>query len=235
MHYRQGPEHRFPAAHDDAVTAWRWTAANAASLGADPRRMAVVGESAGGNVAASVGIAARDQGLARPAMLGLIYPVTGTDTNTPSYQRYAMAKPLNKPMIAWFLRHFLADPSQMRDPRPNLYLGSSLRGLPPSLIINAQIDPLLDDGALLERGMLAAGSPVRRMVYPGVTHEFFGADAVLSRAREAQGLLGRELACAPVGCNRPAQRLGAPFRLAPKASTRAVNRGTARMASACSR
>ncbi|MBC7433329.1 MAG: alpha/beta hydrolase [Rubritepida sp.] len=193
VHYRQGPEHRFPAAHDDAQTAWIWAASNAASLGADARRMSVVGESAGGNLAAHIGVSARDKGLPMPTMMGLIYPVAGTDNNTPSYQRYARAKPLNKAMMGWFLQNYLANPGQASDPRLNLYAGTNLRGLPPTVIVNAQIDPLQDDGARLEGAMRSAGSPVRRIVYPGVTHEFFGADAVLGQAREAQRMLGQEL------------------------------------------
>jgi acetyl esterase/lipase len=87
VHYRQAPEHRFPAAHEDALAAYRWAVANARSLGADPRRVAVAGESAGGNLALNVAIAARDAGLPAPQHMALIYPVAGTDTNTPSYRR----------------------------------------------------------------------------------------------------------------------------------------------------
>jgi acetyl esterase/lipase len=217
VHYRQGPEVRFPGAHEDAVSAWRWAAANAAQLGGDVRRMAVVGESAGGNLALNVAIAARDQGLPRPVAIGAIYPVAGTDLETPSYARYAGAKPLNKPMIQWFVRNYTRGDRDLMDSRLNLYRRANLAGLPRTLIVNAQIDPLLDDGARLEEAMTRAGSPVRRIVHPGVTHEFFGADTVLSRAQIAQREMGEELRAAfaavpapvippePVTIRRPAR------------------------------
>ena len=201
--YRQGPEVRFPGAHEDAVSAWRWAAANAAQLGGDPRRMAVVGESAGGNLALNTAIAARDQGLVRPVAIGAIYPVAGTDLETPSYVRYANAKPLNKPMIQWFVRNYTRGDRDLQDPRLNLYRRANLAGLPRTLIVNAQIDPLADDGARLEEAMTRAGSPVRRIVHPGVTHEFFGADAVLQRAQIAQRELGEELRAAFAAVPQP--------------------------------
>ena len=192
VRYRQGPEHRFPAAHDDAVNAWRWAVANAASLGADPRRAAVVGESAGGNLAMNVAIAARGT-AAVPVAVGAIYPVAGASIQTASYNRYAAAKPLNRPMMQWFLRHYLQGNIGVDDPRLDIYNRANLAGLPSTLIINAQIDPLLDDGAMLEAAMRRQGSPVRRSVYPGVTHEFFGADAVLTKSRAAQQEMGQFL------------------------------------------
>lgn len=192
-HYRQGPETRFPGAHEDAVSAWRWAAAHAAQLGGDPRHMAVVGESAGGNLAVNTAIAARDQGLPRPVAIGAIYPVAGVDMETPSYARYANAKPLGKPMMQWFLRNYTRGGRDLQDPRLDLVRRANLAGLPRTLIINAQIDPLQDDGARLEEAMTRAGSPVRRIVHAGMTHEFFGADAVLERARLAQRELGQEL------------------------------------------
>jgi acetyl esterase/lipase len=216
-HYRQGPEARFPAAHEDAISAWRWAAANAPRLGGDARRMAVVGESAGGNLALATAIAARDQGLTRPVAIGAIYPVGGVDMETPSYARYAGAKPLNKAAMQWFLRDYTRGGRDLQDPRLNLYGRANLGGLPRTLILNAQIDPLADDGARLEEAMTRAGSPVRRIVHPGVTHEFFGADAVLGRAQMAQREMGEELRAAfaavpepvvvpePVTIRRPAR------------------------------
>ena len=105
-------------------------AIGAAQLGADPRRMAVVGESAGGNLALTTAIGARDQGLPRPVAIGAIYPVAGTDIETPSYLRYAAARPLNKPMIQWFVRNYTRGPRDLQDPRLDIYRRANLAGLP---------------------------------------------------------------------------------------------------------
>ena len=100
--YSHAPEHKFPAAHQDAFAAYQWVLQNAQSWGGDPKRVAVAGESAGGNLAASVAIMARDKGVQAPVHMLLVYPVAGVDTNTPSYQQNANAKPLNKAMMQWF-------------------------------------------------------------------------------------------------------------------------------------
>ncbi|MDB5412225.1 MAG: alpha/beta hydrolase [Rubritepida sp.] len=212
VHYRQGPEFRFPSAHDDAINAWRWATANRSALGADPYRAAVVGESAGASLALNVGIAARDLRLPLPVAMGIIYPVAGTDTETPSYDRYAGAKPLNRPMINWFVRNYTNSPRDLEDPRLALYERANLAGLPPALIINAQIDPLQDDGARLEVAMRRQGTLVRRTVYPGVTHEFFGADAVLTKARAAQQEMGGFLRAAFAAMPAPVEAPAMPTR-----------------------
>ncbi|UFN50767.1 alpha/beta hydrolase [Roseomonas sp. OT10] len=193
VHYRQGPETKFPGAHDDAYAAYVWAMRNAGELGADPSRIALVGESAGGNLAIATALSAKATGVTLPRALGLVYPVAGTDLTTPSYQRFANAKPLNKPMVEWFVRHYTNSPADLQDPRLNVYAGADLRGLPPTVIVNAQIDPLADDGLRLAQALQRANVPVARQEYAGVTHEFFGADAVLSKAGEAQRWLAGEL------------------------------------------
>ena len=139
-HYRQGPEHKFPAAHQDAFTAYQWALQNARSFGGDPRRIAVVGESAGGNLAASVSMMARDRNVQMPVHQVLVYPIAGTDTNTPSYQENANAKPLDKAGMEWFFDKYLRGPQDMQNPMINL-VEADLRRLPPTTIITAEIDP----------------------------------------------------------------------------------------------
>ena len=191
--YRRAPEAKFPAAWNDALAAYRWAANNARALNGKPRVLALAGESAGGNLAVATAIAARDARLPKPAAVISVYPVAQTgDMNTASYVDSANAKPLNKPMIGWFVDKLLAEPSQKDDPRLDL-VHARLSGLPPVTIINAQIDPLREDGAMLAEALQAAGVPVERKMYPGSTHEFFGMAAVVDDAKEAQAFAGERL------------------------------------------
>lgn len=190
--YRLAPEAKFPAQHDDALAAYRWALANAASINGDPARVALAGESAGGNLAVATAVAARDADLQRPTAVVSVYPIAQPDTTTASYTTYANAKPLNRAMMGWFARHVARTPADLQDPRINL-VGANLRDLPPVTIINAQIDPLLDDGAQLERALRSAGNQVERRVYDDVTHEFFGMAAVEDKARDAQAYAGERL------------------------------------------
>jgi acetyl esterase len=187
VEYRKGPEHKFPAAHDDAFAAYEWTLKNAASIHGDPARVAVVGESAGGNLACNVSIMARDKKRPMPKAQVLVYPVASVDMTTPSYQKNAQAKPLDKPMMGWFAKNYFRTPADGKDPRISL-VNANLKGLPPTTVITAEIDPLMSDGQMLSDKLKAAGVEVTMQNYAGVTHEFFGMDAVLPEAREAQGL-----------------------------------------------
>ena len=114
--YRRGPEHPFPAAHDDALATYAWAVANAATLHGDPARIAIAGESAGGNLAVATAMAARDQGMAMPLAIVSVYPIAGNNLNTASYVEQAHAKPLNRAMMEWFFRLAVASP---RASRPN--------------------------------------------------------------------------------------------------------------------
>jgi len=208
VRYRQGPESRFPTAHDDAAAAYAWAVRNATTLNADPNKIALAGESAGGNLAVTAAIAARDAGLPLPKAIAAIYPVAGTDLNTPSYNQFANAKPLNKPMIEWFVRNYTRGPQDLQDPRLDLIGRANLAGLPPVILVNAQIDPLESDGTRLADKLRTSGVSVNHMVYPGVTHEFFGADAVLTKAREAQRFVGGQLRAAFDAPARPVPARG---------------------------
>lgn len=183
--YRQGPEHKFPAAHEDAWAAYRWIVNNAASLGGDPRRIAVAGESAGGNLAANVAIRARDERFAMPVHQLLVYPVASGSLNTPSYIENQMAMPLSRAAMNWFFEHYLPEDASRRDPRINL-IEADLRGLPPATIVTAELDPLRWEGRTLAERLRTAGAQVEDRTYDGVTHEFFGMAAVVDDAKAAQ-------------------------------------------------
>jgi acetyl esterase/lipase len=190
--YRQGPEHRFPAAHDDAIATYEWALKNAASIGGDPTKLALAGESAGGGLAVATAIAARDRKLQMPLAIVSVYPIAGTDTMTASYVENAQAKPLDRPMMSWFFENYLRGADDRGDPRVNL-VAADLKGLPPTTIINAQIDPLRSEGESLAQKLGAAGVDVQQKTYAAVTHEFFGMGALIGEAMAAQEMAGNAL------------------------------------------
>lgn len=190
-HYRQAPEFPYPAAHDDVFATYQWTLKNAASLKGDVSKVAIAGESAGGNMAAVVSMRARDRGVALPVHQLLVYPVAGSDMNTESYRENAAAKPLNKPMMQWFAKHYFGTRAA-----GNLELELSkanLKGLPPTTLITADIDPLRTEGQNLAKALQAAGVNVASRNYEGSTHEFFGMTAVLPDAKDAVAFAATEL------------------------------------------
>lgn len=182
--YRHAPEAKFPAAHDDAYAAYQWTLSNAKSFGGDPARVAVAGESAGGNLAANVSILARDKGAQMPVHQLLVYPVAQSDMTTISYQEWKAGKPLDQPMMQWFVSQYTNTPAEAKDPRLDL-VNAKLDKLPPTTIVLAEIDPLRTDGEILAKQLEAAGVKVDSKTYEGVTHEFFGMGAVVSDAKSA--------------------------------------------------
>lgn len=193
--YRRAPEAPFPAQHDDALASYRWVLANAARLGGDPSRIAFAGESAGGNLSLATAIAARDAGLPLPRHILSVYPIAGIDLNTPSYQDTANGPTLNRALMAWFFRYAPRTPVDLADPRINL-VGANLAGLPTVTIVAAQIDPLRSEGELLADRLRTAGVEVERREWAGTVHEFFGADAVIADAAEAQRYAGERLRAA---------------------------------------
>ncbi|QJX46632.1 alpha/beta hydrolase [Hymenobacter taeanensis] len=191
--YRQAPEHKFPTAHNDAFTAYQWVLNNAASIKGDPKRVAVAGESAGGNLAAAVCMMARDKGVMQPKHQLLVYPIAGYDLNTPSYQKNANAKPLSKPFMAWFFDKYLRTPADGKNPLISLVTAPNLKGLAPATVIGAGIDPLMSEGKTYADKLQAAGIPVKYQLYDNVTHEFFGMGAVVPSAMQAEELAAGEL------------------------------------------
>lgn len=191
--YRLAPDAKFPAAWDDAFAAYKWVASNASSINGDPKRLALAGESAGGNLAIATAVAVRDARLRQPRAILAIYPVAQTgNLETRSYVDSATAKPLNKAMIGWFVDKLFANPAEKSDPRVDI-VHANLSGLPPVTIINAQIDPLREDGTLLAKALKKAGVKVDHKLYRGVTHEFFGTAAVVKAAANSQLYAGKQL------------------------------------------
>jgi acetyl esterase/lipase len=185
VEYRHAPEAKFPAQHEDAAAAYRWVLANAASWGGNPAKIALAGESAGGNLAVATAIYARDNRLTAPVHVLSVYPIANSSMQLPSRTDSANAKPLNTPMLNWFGYYYSKTETDKMDPRINL-VGADLRNLPPTTIINAQIDPLRSDGETLATAMKKAGDSVDQKTFPGVTHEFFGMGKVVRGAYDAE-------------------------------------------------
>ena len=191
--YRQAPENKFPAAHEDAFAAYQWVVENASTINGDSERIAIAGESAGGNLAVAVTLMARDAGIKLPAHILSVYPIAdGDTTESPSYDEYANAVPLNRPLMEWFFEQYFSDPSDAESPLISL-VNADLSGLPSTTIINAEIDPLRAEGEELAQRMADAGVSVEQQTFGGVTHEFFGMAAVLEQAVQAQDLAVRRL------------------------------------------
>ncbi|HVF87646.1 MAG TPA: alpha/beta hydrolase [Pyrinomonadaceae bacterium] len=183
--YRQAPEHKYPAAVEDAYAATQWVIENARQLNGDPSRVAVAGESAGGNLAAVVCLKARAEGGRMPVAQLLVYPVTDARMNTASYQENANAKPLNAAMMGWFWKHYLENESQGREPYASPMMARDLAGLPPAIVITAESDPLRDEGEAYAKRLADAGVSVKSRRFDGVMHEFFGLAGVVDKATEA--------------------------------------------------
>ncbi|GAB2867883.1 alpha/beta hydrolase [Hymenobacter ruber] len=192
VEYRKGPEHKFPTAHDDAFAAYQYVLKNAASMKGDPNKVAVVGESAGGNLACNVSIMARDKKVALPKYQVLVYPIAGSDTNTPSYQANTQTAPLNKGGMEWFFKNYQRTAADLKDPRINL-VAANLKGLEPTTIIAADYDPLKSEGKTLADKLTAAGVKTNYKLYDGTTHEFFGMAAVVPEAKDAQDVAVSDL------------------------------------------
>jgi len=191
--YRQAPEFKFPTAHNDSFAAYRWVRDNAATLNVNAQRIAVAGESAGGNLAAAVCLMVRDASVPLPVHQLLVYPIARYDMNTPSYAMYAEAKPLSKPLMQWFFDKYLTAATDGASPLISLVNAPNLQGLPPATVINAEIDPLQSEGQEYASKLQAAGVTVTAKTYEGVTHEFFGMATVVPEARQAQALAATEL------------------------------------------
>jgi acetyl esterase len=170
--YRMGPEDRFPAAVDDAYAALQWVAAHAAELGADPARLVVAGDSAGGNLAAVMSQLARDGGPAIRFQL-LVYPVTDHEFTSVSMEENAVGYYLTRDAMRWFYDHYLNDPSEGDDARVSPIRHTDLAALPPAFVLTAQYDPLRDQGIAYAEALRGAGNVVEMTMYEGLFHGFF--------------------------------------------------------------
>jgi acetyl esterase len=191
--YRLAPEHRFPAAPEDCYAALDWVARHGASLGGDPARLAVGGDSAGGNLGAVVALMARERGGPRLCHQLLVYPVTDHAFDTDSYRENAEGPLLTREMMRGFWGHYLAREEDGRHPFASPLRAADLSGLPPAHVITAEYDPLRDEGEAYARRLAAAGVPVVQRRYDGMIHGFFGFSALVDRAREALAEAAREL------------------------------------------
>ena len=188
--YRLAPEHKFPAGPDDCLAATRWAAAHAGELGADPLRVMLAGDSAGGNMAAVTALRARDEG--GPALSGqmLLYPVTDYHTpGTPSYEENADGYGLTRDTMKWFWAHYLNDAKEAAHPYVSPLRAEDLTGLPPAYVLSAEYDPLRDEAERYGERLRAAGVPVEITRRAGMNHGFMfwvglvdGADSAMADA-----------------------------------------------------
>jgi acetyl esterase len=191
--YRLAPEHKFPAAVDDAFAALAWAAGGGAAHGIDGRRLAVGGDSAGGNLAAVVSILARDQGGPAVSFQLLVYPVTDMASNAPSHTAFANGYLLTQDSMRWFIDHYLPSPKDASDWRASPRLAPSLQGLPPALVMTAGYDPLRDEGDEYARQLREAGNVVDHVCYGGMIHGFVGMGRLVATANRAIAHAGASL------------------------------------------
>lgn len=184
VEYRLGPEHRFPAAVEDAVAAMRWACDNAARLGIDPARIAVAGDSAGGNLAAVVAQELRGSPAA-PFLQLLIYPATDAHADIPEKRR-PIPGMLQPEDLDWFMEHYLRSDADRRDPRFSPNLAADLTGLPPAIVALAEFDPLYFEGLAYAERLQAAGVPVELLQFSGLIHGFLALAALLPSCRAAE-------------------------------------------------
>ena len=181
--YRLAPEHRFPAAAEDCYAASCWAKDNAASLGGDPSRFAVAGDSAGGNLAAVVALMARDKNGPAIDFQLLVYPVTdGVRFDRDSYRENAEGYLLTTESMHWFWDHY-ADAADRANPYASPARATDLSGLPPALVLTAEFDPLRDEGEDYARLLEEAGNAVECVRFDGLIHGFFGQGPLIEAAR----------------------------------------------------
>ncbi|HLZ02640.1 MAG TPA: alpha/beta hydrolase [Bradyrhizobium sp.] len=190
--YRLAPEHKFPAAVDDAINATRWISANAKQLGVDAARLIVGGDSAGGNLAAVVALAARDAGGPKIAAQMLVYPATEFARKHPSHREPETSILLTHSVIPWFMNHYMGD-ADISDWRASPARAGTLAGLPPAYVLTAGADPLRDEGDEYAARLKQAGVPVTYRHFPGQFHGFFTMGKLLNQANVAVTEIARWL------------------------------------------
>jgi acetyl esterase len=183
--YRLSPEHKFPAAVEDAFAAVDWIENNAASLGVDANRIAVGGDSAGGGLAAVVAQLAKAKGDPKIVYQMLLFPVTQIGTETGSMREFGEGYFLDAATLRWFFNHYLLDSADRADPRVSPLQAKDVSGLPPAYIMLGGFDPLHDEGAAYADRLRAAGVKVQVADYPDMVHDFIYLQAVLPQAPEA--------------------------------------------------
>jgi acetyl esterase len=185
VEYRLAPEHKFPAPLDDCYAALQWVAANGKSIGVDPNRLAVGGDSAGGNLAAAVAIRARDEKGPAIKLQLLVYPVTNHDYSTASYAENGKDYLLTQDMMEWFWNHYLSKASDGKNPLVSPLLLKDLAGLPSAVVYTGEFDPLRDEGEAYGARLKAAGVPTYRKRFDGQIHAFWQMGGVFPAAGHA--------------------------------------------------
>jgi len=183
--YRLAPEHQFPAAPDDCYAALVWAATNAAAIGVDATRIAVGGDSAGGNLTCVTALQARDKGGPRLCFQLPVYPVTNHSLDTPSYRENAKGYLLETESMAWFWGHYLPSDRDGEHAYASPLRATDFRELPPALVITAEFDPLRDEGEAYGKRLQEAGVPTELRRYDGMIHGFFGMSAIMDQAKAA--------------------------------------------------
>ena len=183
--YRLAPEHKFPAAAEDVYAATYWVAEQAASFGGDGTRIAVGGDSSGGNLAAVTALMSRDRGKPKICYQLLVYPITNYAFDTPSYEEFAKGYFLTKENMMWFWKHYLDDEADGMHPYASPLRAEDLSGLPPAFVITAEYDPLRDEGEAYARRLSEAGVETALKRYDGMIHAFFGHAHRLDAGKEA--------------------------------------------------
>jgi acetyl esterase len=191
--YRLAPETQFPGAVLDAYAATRWASDHAALLKIDPAKIAVGGDSAGGNLAAVVAQMAQDSKEFSIALQVLIYPMTDQSREYPSYQRNASGYMLTTAALRWFMDNYIPDVSDRTDPKASPMLRESLKGLPPALVISAEFDPLVDENEAYAKRLKEAGVACDYVCFPGMIHPFFTLGGVVEDSARAEALVAAAL------------------------------------------
>jgi len=191
--YRLAPEARFPGAFDDVVAGLTWVAANGASIGVDSSKLAIGGDSAGGNLAAAVAIWARDHGGPELRLQLLAYPVTDAVGRAESYRRYEDGFGLNAATMEWFFDHYMPDKAGRDDWRVSPLRAKSLAGLPPALVITAGYDPLRDEGRAYAFRLHQEGTQADLVEFGGMLHGFLSSPMLLHGARRGTSLAAAAL------------------------------------------
>jgi acetyl esterase len=195
VEYRLAPEAKFPAGPEDCYAATRWVAEHGAELGGDPARLAVSGDSAGGNLAAAVALMARDRGGPKISYQLLIYPVTDVNLDTPSYLEKGEGYGLMRDGMAYFWDLYLEKAEDGANPIASV-LRADLTGLPPALVITAEYDPLCSEGDAYAEKLQAAGVQVEHVSYPGQIHGFFNVGTMMKTGDVAVAAAAKSLAAA---------------------------------------
>jgi acetyl esterase len=210
--YRLAPEDPFPAAVEDAYAATEWVASRGETIGVDPSRIAVGGDSAGGNLAAVVALLARDRGGPRLAFQVLIYPITNDDLDSPSYREFAEGYLLTREAMAWYWEQYVPGSTNHRrcDPAASPLRAEDLSGLPPALVITAGYDVLRDEAEVYAARMTEAGVAVRLSRHDGMIHGFLRRGAIFDQARKALAEIAEALRTALDSRESPINRIISP-------------------------